>query len=180
MLIFLSFIKWSVFSLRPPKKSMSQQVRSNPSLQVKLISISFPLLLLMLGKGRPNVWAYNRYATNAPSYHIYNNYFHGSQGVYLVNTSHFLVLPQYYSTFGGAMRLSSYENLMNCYHKKHGIRDFFHDHVLVLIHVHEFGTILHSLLGMVQIQLDETGYFSSTAHYFVQQQENMILIQNIL
>ncbi|KAL6312829.1 hypothetical protein AAG906_024684 [Vitis piasezkii] len=30
-------------------------------------------------------------------------------------------------------------------------RDFFHDHNHVLIHVHEFGTILHSLQGMIQI-----------------------------
>ena len=71
---------------------------------------------------------------------------------------------------------------MNYYHKNHGIRDFFndHDHVLVHIHVYEFGTILHSLQEMVQIQLDETSNFSSKAHYFVQQQKDMILIQNIL
>ncbi|RVW65234.1 hypothetical protein CK203_062599 [Vitis vinifera] len=52
------------------------------------------------------------------------------------------------------MRLSFYENLMNYYHKNHGIGDFFHDHnhvhvlILVLVHVHEFETILHSLQGM--------------------------------
>ena len=70
----------------------------------------------------------------------------------------------------------------NYYYKNHGIKDFFHDHdhVLVLIHVYDFGTILYSLQGMVQIQLDEIGDFSSKAHYFVQQQEDMILIQNIL
>ena len=58
---------------------------------------------------------------------------------------------------------------MNYYYKNHGIGDFFHnhDHVLLLIHIHEFGTILHSLQGMVQIQLDETSDFSSKAHYFV-------------
>ena len=64
------------------------------------------------------------------------------------------------------MRLSFSENLMNYYHKNHGIRDFFNDHDHVF--VHEFGTILHSLQEMVQIQLDETGNFSSKAHYFVQ------------
>ena len=46
----------------------------------------------MLGKGRPNVWVYDRYASNAPSYHIYNNYSHGSWKVFLVYTSHFLCL----------------------------------------------------------------------------------------
>ena len=73
------------------------------------------------------------------------------------------------------MRLSFFENY---YYKNHSIRDFFydHDHVLVLIHVYKFETILHSLQGMVKIQLDETGDFSSKTHYFVYQQENMILI----
>ena len=32
---------------------------------------------------------------------------------------------------------------MNYYYKNHGIKDFFHDYVF--IHVHEFGTILHSV-----------------------------------
>ena len=101
----------------------------------------------MLVKGWPNVWVYDRYTTNGPSYHIYNNYSHGSLEVYLESTSHFLVLPQYYSTSGGAMKLSFYENLRNYYHNNHYIKDSFHNHVhfLVLVHVHEFGTILHSL-----------------------------------
>ena len=63
------------------------------------------------------------------------------------------------------MRCSFFENLMNCRHKNDGIRDFFHNHDHVLIHVHEFGTILHSLQGMVQIQLDETGDFSSKTFF---------------
>ena len=79
------------------------------------------------------------------------------------------------------MRLSFSENY---YYKNHGIGDFFHDHdyvfFLIPVHVHEFEMILHSLQGMVQIQLDKIGDFSSKAHYFVQQQEDMILIQNIL
>ena len=61
--------------------------------------------------------------------------------------------------------------------------DFFHNHdhvlVLVLVLVHEFRTILHSLQRIDQILLDETSNFSSKAHYYVQQQEDMILIQNI-
>ena len=66
------------------------------------------------------------------------------------------------------MKLSFYENLRNYYHNNHYIGDSFHDHdhFLVLIHVHEFGMILHSLQGMVQIQLDETSDFSSKAHLF--------------
>ena len=78
------------------------------------------------------------------------------------------------------MRLSFFENLMNYYNKNHIIGDFFRDHDHILVLVHKFGTILRSLQGMVQIQLDETGDFSSKAHYFYQQQEDMILIQNIL
>ena len=76
------------------------------------------------------------------------------------------------------MKLSFYDNLRNYYHNNHYIRDSFHDHdhFLVLIHIHEFMTILQSLQRMVQIQLDETSDFSSKAHYFVQQQEDMILI----
>ena len=78
----------------------------------------------MLVKGWPNVWVYDRYMINDPSYHIYNNYSHGFLEVYLVNTSHFLVLPQYYSTSGGAMRLSFSENLMNYYYKEPWYRGF--------------------------------------------------------
>ena len=79
------------------------------------------------------------------------------------------------------MRLSLFENLRNYYHEHHDIGKSFHnhDHILVLIHVHEFGMILHSLQEMVQIQLDETGGFSLKAH-FVQKQEDKILIQGIL
>ena len=123
---------------------------------------------------------YDKYASNAPSYHIYNNHSHGSWDVYLVHTSHFLVLPLYYSTSGGVMRLSFYENLKNYYHKNHGNGNSFHYHNHILIHVHEFETILHSLQGMVQIQLDKTSDLLSKVHYFVQQHENMILIWSIL
>ena len=49
------------------------------------------------------------------------------------------------------MRLSFSKNLVNYYYKNHGIGDFFHNHDHVLIIVHEFGTILHSLQGMIQI-----------------------------
>ena len=37
---------------------------------------------MMLDKGRPSVWAYDRYAINALSYHIYDKYSHGSWKVY--------------------------------------------------------------------------------------------------
>ena len=107
----------------------------------------------MLGKGLLNVWVYDKNEPNAFSYHIYNNNSHGSWEVYLVCTSHFLVLLQYYSTFGGAMRLYFYENLRNYYHKNHSIGGSFHDHDHdhVLIHAYEFRTIIHLLQGMVQI-----------------------------
>ena len=43
------------------------------------------------------------------------------------------------------MRFSFYGNLNYYYHEFHGIIHSFHDRD----HVHEFGTILHSLKGMV-------------------------------
>ena len=93
----------------------------------------------MLGRDRLNVWAYDRYATNALSYHIYDNYSHGPWKVYFVYTSHFLVSPWYYSTSSGSMRLSFSRNLNDNYHEFHGIGNSFHDHV------HVFRTMLHSL-----------------------------------
>ena len=97
----------------------------------------------MLGRGNPNVWAYDRYVTNALSYHIFENYFHGPWKVYFVYTSHFLVSPWYCSTYGGSMRFFFSRNLNDYYHEFHGIRNSFHDHVLV--HVHDFVIISHSL-----------------------------------
>ena len=122
----------------------------------------------MLGRDRSNVWAYDRYATNALSYRIYDNYSHGVWKVYFIYTSYFLVSPQYYS--GGSMRFSFYGNLNDYYHEFHGIINFFldHDPNHVLVHIRGFETISHSLQGMVQIQLDETSDFSSKAHYFAQ------------
>ena len=64
-------------------------------------------------------------------------------------------------------------------HEFHGIINFFHGRDHVLVHIHGFGTISHLLQGMVQIQLDGTGDFSSKAHYFAQQQEDMISIHSI-
>ena len=61
--------------------------------------------------------------------------------------SHFLVSPQYYFTSSGSMRLSFYGNLNDYYHEYHGIRNSFHDYVLV----HVFGTISHSLQGIIWI-----------------------------
>ena len=66
---------------------------------ISLICNLVPFDNIMLGKGRPNVWVYNRYATNILSYHIYDNYSHGSWKVYRICTFH---LPQYYSTSSGA------------------------------------------------------------------------------
>ena len=103
----------------------------------------------MLGRDQPNVWAYDRYTTNALS-------------------------PQYYSTSSGSMRFLFSKNLKDYYHEFHGIGNSFHDHILV--YVHGFGAISHSLQRMVRIQLDETGDFSSKAHYFAQQQRDIISI----
>ena len=86
--------------------------------------------------------------------------------MYFVHTSNFLVSPRYYSTSGGSMRFTFSENLNDYYHVFNGIGNSFYDHNRdhILIHVHEFGTISHLLQGMVRIQLDETGDFSSKAH----------------
>ena len=66
------------------------------------------------------------------------------------------------------MRFSFYGNLNDHYHEFRGIRNSFHDRNRdhVLVHVHRFGTISHSLKEMVRIQLNEIGDFSSKAHYF--------------
>ena len=79
------------------------------------------------------------------------------------------------------MRFSFSGNLNDYYHEFHGIENSFYDHDCnhVLVHVHWFRTILHSLQGMVQIQVVGIGDFLSKAHYFAQQEEDMISIQNI-
>ena len=66
------------------------------------------------------------------------------------------------------MGFSLFGNLNDYYHEFRGIRNSFHDHDCdhVLIHVHGFGKISHSLWGMVRIQLGDTGDFSSKPHYF--------------
>ena len=95
------------------------------------------------------------YVPNALLYHIYDNYSHGPWMVYFVYTSHFLVSLRYYSTYGDSMRFSFSRNLNDYYHEFHGIRNSFHDHdhdhdrYHVLVHVHGFGTISHSLQGLV-------------------------------
>ena len=75
------------------------------------------------------------------------------------------------------MRLSFFENLNDYYHEYHGVGNFFQDHVLVQVHM--FVMILHSLQEMVRIHLDRTGDFSSKVHYLAQQQEDIISIQSI-
>ena len=99
----------------------------------------------MLGRDWSNVWVYDRYATNALSYHIYDNNFHGPWKVYFVYTSLFLVSLWYNSTFGSSMRFSFNGNLNDYYHEFHGIGNSFHGRDHVLVHVHGFETISHSL-----------------------------------
>ena len=131
----------------------------------------------MLGRCRPNVWAYDMYPLNSLSSHIYANYSHGPWKVYFIYTFHFLVSPCYYYTFSGTMKFSFLRNLNYYNHEFHGIENSSYDHVLV--HVHGFGTISHSLQGMVRIELDGISHFSSKTHYFAQQQEDVISIQSI-
>ena len=76
------------------------------------------------------------------------------------------------------MRFSFSRNLDDYYHEFHGIIISFHDQDCN--QVHEFRTISHSLQGIFQIQLGVIGDFSSKAHYFSQQQEDMISIRSIL
>ena len=97
----------------------------------------------MLGRGWPNIWVYDRYATNALSYHIYENYSHRPWNVYFVYTFHFLISPRYYSTSGSSMRISFSMNLNYYYHEFSGMGNSFHDRNHVLVHVHEFRTISH-------------------------------------
>ena len=77
------------------------------------------------------------------------------------------------------MRLSFSRNLNYYYHEFHGIRNSFHNRNHILIHVQMFGTISHSLQGMIQIQLNKTGDLSLSVNYFTHQQEDMISIQSI-
>ena len=99
----------------------------------------------MLGRDQSNVLAYDKYATNALSYHIYDNYSHRPWKVYFVYISHFLVSPRYYSTYDGFMKFSFSGNLNDYYHGFHGIENSFHDHDHILVHFYRFETISHSL-----------------------------------
>ena len=79
------------------------------------------------------------------------------------------------------MRFSFFGNLNDYYHEFHGIGNSFpdHDRNHVLVLIHGFRMISHSLQRMVQIQLDGIGDFSLKAHYFSQPQEDMISIHSI-
>ena len=124
-----------------------------------------------------DVWSYDRYETSVLPYHIYNMCLE-EPCIFSLYFLHFLVLAHYYSTSGGETELFIYDKKNNCYIVRNFALDFDHDHILV--HTHNFGMILHSLLGMLQIQSDGTDDFSLVAHYFVQLLEDMILIENIL
>ena len=130
----------------------------------------------MLGTGWSNVWVYDRYVPNSPFIpHLFTIILMGIGRCILYILLNLLFhLDRYYSTFGGSMRFSFYGNLNDYYYEFHGIRNSFHDHVLV--HVQGFRTISLSLQRMVQIQLDGTCDFSSNAYYFAQPQEDMVLI----
>ena len=75
----------------------------------------------MLGKGWPNNWAYDRYATNALLYHIYDNYSHGSWKVYPICTFYFTSILIY---FGGEIFPFS-KDLRD---HQYDIGNFFHDY----------------------------------------------------
>ena len=78
----------------------------------------------MLGRGRSNIWVYDKYATNVLSHDIYVNYSHRPWKMYFLHTSHFLISPYYYSTFGCSMRVSFCENLNDHYYEYHGVGKF--------------------------------------------------------
>ena len=124
-----------------------------------------------------DAWSYDRYETSVLPYHIYNICLE-EPWIFSLYFLHFLILAHYYSTFGGETELFFSDKKNNCYIVGNSALDFDYDHIL--FHAHNFGMILHSLLGMLQIQWDETNDFSLVAHYFVQLLEDMILIDNIL
>ena len=132
---------------------------------------------MMLDTYLLDAWPYDRYGTSVLQYHIYNMCLE-EPWIFSLYFLHFLVLTHYYSTYGGETKLFFSDKKNNCYIVGNSALDFDHDHVLV--NAHNFGMILHSLLGMLQIQWDGTGDFSLVAHYFVQLLEDMILIENIL
>ena len=124
-----------------------------------------------------DAWPYDRYETSVLPYHIYNMCLEEPL-IFSLYFLHVLVLAHYYSTSNGETELFFSDKKKNCYIVGNSALDFDHDHVLV--HAHDFGMILHSLLGMLQIQWDGTDDFSLVAHYFVHLLEDMILIENIL
>ena len=132
---------------------------------------------MMLNAYLLDAWSYDKYETSVLPYHIYNMCLE-EPWIFSLYFLHFLVLAHYYSTSGGETELFFSDKKNNCYIVRNSALDFDHDYVLV--HAHDFGMILHSLLGMLQIQWDETGDFSLVAYYFVQLLEDMILIENIL
>ena len=124
-----------------------------------------------------DAWPYDRYETSVLPDHIYNMCLE-EPWMFPLYFHHFLVLAHYYSTSGGETELFFSDKKNNCYIVGNSALNFDQDHVLV--HAHDFGMILHSLLRMLQIQWDGTGDFSLVAHYFVQLLEDMILIENIV
>ena len=132
---------------------------------------------MMLDTDLLDVWLYDRYETSVLPYHIYNMCLE-EPWIFSLYFLHFLVLAHYYSTFGDETEPLFYDKKNNYYIVGNSALDFDHDHVLV--HAHDFGMILHSLLGMLQIQWDGTSDFSLVTHYFVQLLEDMILIENTL
>ena len=132
---------------------------------------------MMLDTDLLDVWLYERYETSVLPYHIYNMCLE-EPWIFSLYFLHFLVLAHYYSTFGDETEPLFYDKKKNCYIVGNSAFDLDHDHVLV--HAHDFGMILHSLLGMLQIQWNGTSDFSLVTHYFVQLLEDMILIENTL
>ena len=104
---------------------------------------------MMLDTDLLDAWLYDRYETSVLPYHIYNMCLE-EPCIFSLYFLHFLVLAHYYSTSGGETKLFFYDKKNNCYIIGNSALDFDHDHVL--IHAHDFGMILHSLLGMLQIQ----------------------------
>ena len=130
---------------------------------------------MMLDTDLLDAWPYDRYETSVIPYHICNMCLE-EPWIFSFHFLHFLVYAHYYSISGGETELFFSDKKKNCYIVGNSALDFNH----VLVHAHNFGIILHSLLGMLQIQWDGTDDFSLVVHYFVQLLEDMILSENIL
>ena len=124
-------------------------------------------------RDQQNVSAYNRYATNGPSFH--NDSIHYQRNLYLSPLDPF---SHFFPTSGGKMDFWNdhydYQNDMNDLNHVHD-----HGHDPSLVFDYEADMQSHSLRGMEQNQLDVLHDFSLEVHYFVQPREDRRSIESI-